>query len=144
GVGGEGRFPRAFQPPHPRSLSPEYGGEGLVGQTLNCQLSMSLLLLALLALPVLGNDPLPLRRVLLPPYHLPQEMYRARQGVLMQMSQEEFEVRVARAARVVEAAKTPPRLVEARYRAALRESALVGTGQWTVQHAAGEPAVLPV
>src|SRR5262249_25504766 len=92
----------------------------------------------------LANDPIPLRRVLLPPERLPQEMDRVRQGVLMQMSQEEFEARVARTARVVEAAKTPPRLVEARYRAALRESSLARTGQWTVQHAAGEPAVLPV
>src|SRR5262249_22734469 len=90
------------------------------------------------------TDPLPLRRVLVPPERVPQEMERVRQGVLVQLSQEEFEARLARAGRAVDAGRNPPRLVEARYRAALREGSLAGTGQWAVQHTAALPGVLPV
>jgi hypothetical protein len=106
--------------------------------------AMVLVFVALAGSLSLANDPIPLRRVLLPLERLPQEMERVRQGVLIQLSQEEFEARVARAARLAEAARNPPQLVETRYQAALRDASLVGTGQWTVQHAASEAGVLPV
>lgn len=82
--------------------------------------------------PDAAPEPLPLRRVVVPPERLPAELERVRQGLLVQLPRAEFEERVARAARAVEAARTPPRLVEARYRATLTDAHLVGTGQWTV------------
>src|SRR5205807_2320548 len=69
---------------------------------------------------------------------------RARQGVLMQMPRAEFEARVQRAAQAGEALKNPPRLAEARYRATLVDTALIGTGQWTILHAAPVAGILTV
>src|SRR6266852_2885318 len=71
-------------------------------------------------------DPLPLRRLLISPERLPFELQRARQGALVQMTREEFETRVAEAARAGEALKNPPNLVETRYHASLIDCVLVG------------------
>src|SRR5947207_9883822 len=90
------------------------------------------------------NDPLPLRRVLIPPERVPRELERARQGVLVQMPREEFEARVQRAMQAGEALKNPPRLAEARYRATLVDTALMGTGQWTILHTASVAGILPI
>jgi hypothetical protein len=78
-------------------------------------------------------DPLPLRRVLLPAEKLPAELKRLREGVLMRMRRSEFEELLRQAAKA-QKQKEAPRLVEARYRAALSETALVGTAQWKVLH----------
>jgi hypothetical protein len=72
------------------------------------------------------------------------ELERARQGMLVQLSREDFEGRVRRAAEAGEAVKRPPRLVEARYQAALEDTALVGTAQWTVINPARAAGILPV
>src|SRR5262245_27985027 len=90
------------------------------------------------------TDPLPLRRVVIPPERLPRELERARRGILVQMPREEFEERVQRAAQAGDALKEPPRLVEARYRASLVDTALVGTCRWMIQQAALAPGLLPI
>jgi hypothetical protein len=77
-------------------------------------------------------DPLPIQRILMPPERVPAELDRVRSGVLRQLSREAFEARVQRAARAGDALKNAPRLVEARYRAALVDGALAGTGQWKI------------
>src|SRR2546429_3582555 len=60
------------------------------------------------------------------------------------MPRDEFEARVAEAARAALALKNPPRLIEARYRASLVDTALVGTAQWTVVNPAAVPGILPL
>jgi hypothetical protein len=89
-------------------------------------------------------DPLPLRRLLISPERIPLELRRARQDALVQMPREEFEARVAEAARAALATQSPPRLVEARYRVSLVDTALVGTAQWTVINPAVVPGILPL
>jgi hypothetical protein len=76
-------------------------------------------------------DPLPLRRVLLPAEKLPDELKQVREGVLMRMPRKEFEELLKQAARGKKQQPTA-RLVEARYRATLNETALTGTAQWKV------------
>jgi hypothetical protein len=89
-------------------------------------------------------DPLPLLRVLVPPQRVPIEMERARKGVLRQMPRDEFEALVQRAASADQARRNPPRLLQARYRATLKEAALEGTADWTVLNPADSAAVLPL
>ncbi|MBV9122178.1 MAG: hypothetical protein JO112_02300, partial [Planctomycetes bacterium] len=90
-------------------------------------------------------DPLPLRRVLLPAERLPAELARVQQGVLVKLPRAEFEARVRQAARAGEALKSPPRLVESRYSAALAEdSFLVGNGQWKIINPSSGPNFLRV
>lgn len=89
-------------------------------------------------------DPIPLQRVLIAPDRVPQELERVRKGVLVQLTRDDFEARVQRAAQVGEALKYPPRLVEARYRASLLEQALVGTAQWKVVNPAPLPGILAI
>lgn len=88
-------------------------------------------------------DPVPLRRILVPPQRLAQELQRARQGVLVPLPRADFEARVARAAAGASSRATP-RLLEARYRAVLVESSLVGSGQWLVHNPGPGPAILPL
>src|SRR5262245_21731256 len=114
----------------------------------------AVLLLACAALPFVPlfageetrPDPVPLRRVLIAPERVPAEMERAGHKRLVQMTRDEFEALVQRAARAGEAAGVKqPRLVEARYlRARLAQDALVGGGEWKVVHPGDGPAVLPL
>jgi hypothetical protein len=94
----------------------------------NCCLLSSLFLLTAAWAADGPAEPVPLRRVLLTPDRLPQEMKRVQQGALVRLPRDEFEELVRRAARG--AAREAPQLVEARYRAALGEESLAGTGQW--------------
>src|SRR4051812_36910075 len=80
--------------------------------------------------PPLKGDPLPLRRVLIPPSRVPAELARAKQGVLVKMPRAEFEALVRRAALSGERAANPPRLVRAVYAARLEGDALVGGREW--------------
>jgi hypothetical protein len=80
------------------------------------------------------DDPVPLRRVWLDPERVPNAMKQVRLGVLKQLPSTEFEALVRRAGLAAASHKEPPRLIEARYRATLVDSALVGTGQWTVHN----------
>jgi hypothetical protein len=89
-------------------------------------------------------DPVPLRRLLLPPERVPEEMKRLGQGTLKQLPRDEFEGLVRRAARAGEAARKGPRLVEARYRARLVNNDLAGTVEWKTLSPAAGPAVLPL
>jgi hypothetical protein len=78
------------------------------------------------------GDPFPLRRILLPAAKLPAELRRQGEGALVRLPRPEFEKLVQEAAKAKKSSQ-PPRLVEARYRAALGEApALVGTAQWKV------------
>jgi hypothetical protein len=114
-------------------------GSGLRG----CWLLLAVGALAALWLPASAKeeaaDPLPLRRVLLSRARLRVQLERLREGVLVRLPRADFEARVRRAANV---ARIPPRLVEARYRAALADLALTGTAQWKVHHAGPVPALL--
>jgi hypothetical protein len=92
--------------------------------------------------PVDLGDPLPLQRVPLDADQLPKELERVRKGLLLQLPRAEFEERVRQAAQAQESVKRPPRLIEARYRARLEGTALVGAGQWKVIHPGASPAVL--
>jgi hypothetical protein len=88
-------------------------------------------------------DPLPLRRVLLSPERLQEELKKVREGVLVQMPRDEFEARVQRAARAVP--RIAPRLAEAHYRATLRDGAapsLGGSGEWTIVCTGAAPEAL--
>src|SRR5690242_17951785 len=89
-------------------------------------------------------DPLPLRRLLLPPERVPDEMKRLGQGLLRQLPRDDFEDLVRRAARGGEAARKVPRLIGTHYRARLVNSDLTGTAEWDVLNPAGGPAVLPL
>jgi hypothetical protein len=86
-------------------------------------------------------DPLPLRRVQLPPDRLARELQRAQQGTMVLMPRADFEARVQEAARA-QARGLAPRLTEARYHAILQDTALVGDGQWKVVHAGTGPGLL--
>jgi hypothetical protein len=88
-------------------------------------------------------DPVPIRRVLLPADRVAAELEK-RQGVLVQLSREDFEAKVARAALAMEAAKDAPHLVEARYRATLNGNALVGSAEWKIVNPMATAAILPV
>ncbi len=81
------------------------------------------------------------RRLLLPPERLTQELKRVRDGVLVRLSNAEFEALVERAKKAG-GRRTVPRLVEASYRAVLKEEALVGEGLWKVIHTGPSPGLL--
>src|SRR5436190_11786652 len=76
------------------------------------------------------DDPLPLRRVMIPASKLPAELERIKPAVLVQMPREDFEALVQRAAKGSESTKTTPRLVRATYTAELDGQSLAGGGQW--------------
>jgi hypothetical protein len=125
----------------------------IVNCLFSCQRSWRFPGLALLALAVLVAtaaadreelpDPLPLRRVVLPPARLAEVVRQARDGTWRQMPRRQFDALVREAARAVKHGQQPPRLVEARYRASLTEGlALVGTAQWKVLNPGARPALL--
>src|SRR5438067_4918484 len=87
------------------------------------------------------DDPLPLRRVVLPPERVAAELERAGRGALVPLPRDRFEELVRRAAAGV-ARQPPPRLVEARYRATLADQALVGGADWKVHHLGPAPGLL--
>jgi hypothetical protein len=89
-------------------------------------------------------DPLPLRRVLLAPERVPQELELVRQGTLIQLTRADFEERIRQARQASEAIKTPPRLLAARYRARLEENALVGCSYWQVSNPTPLGGILPL
>src|SRR5438270_14041449 len=80
-----------------------------------------------------AEDPIPLRRVVLPPERVAAELERAGRGALVPLPRDRFEELVRRAA-ASSARQPPPRLVEARYRATLADQPLVGSAEWHVYH----------
>jgi hypothetical protein len=89
------------------------------------------------------GEPLPLVRKYVEPERIPQELERARQGILVRLPRADFEKKVKQAAQASTAAD-PPRLVKARYRAELDGAALVGRGDWTVINPAPAGGLLPL
>jgi hypothetical protein len=81
------------------------------------------------------------RRMLLPAERLSEEMKRVQDGVLVRVPLADFQALVAKATRAT-ARKTPPRLLEARYHAALKEEALYGEAQWKLVHKGPGPGLL--
>jgi hypothetical protein len=61
---------------------------------------------------------------------------------LIQMQRAQFEEQVRQSSQAQATVKQPPRLIEARYRARLEGTALVGAGQWKMIHSGSSPAVL--
>lgn len=83
----------------------------------------------------------PLRRVAVPAEKVPEILKKAG-GALVRMPLAEFE-RLYREAETAEASRrTPPRLIEARYRAALIDGALQGTLEWKIRHDGAAAALL--
>ena len=70
------------------------------------------------------EDPVPIRRVLLPPAQLADELGRVRRGVLLQMPQSEFDALIRRARSAVRGGQMPPALVEMLQSGALGGAAL--------------------
>jgi hypothetical protein len=90
------------------------------------------------------DDPLPIRRILLRPEQLVEELQRVRRGVLLQMPRSEFDTLTRRASAAVRAAQSPPALVETHYRARLDGDALLGSARWRVLASGPTPTLLPV
>jgi hypothetical protein len=82
-----------------------------------------------------------IRRQYLSPERLAQELKRVEEGVLIRLPVAEFDERVKRAAQANKR-KVPPRLLEARYHAVLKDESLVGDAQWKVRHTGPEPGLL--
>ncbi|MBY0522421.1 MAG: hypothetical protein K2R98_03445 [Gemmataceae bacterium] len=89
-------------------------------------------------------EPVAVRRVLLLPDRLAAELERAKRGVLVQLSRDDFEKQMKSAAQAGEALKQPPRLIEARYRASLADTSLVGTGEWKIANPGPTAAILGI
>jgi hypothetical protein len=85
---------------------------------------------------------LEVRRIQVTPEQLEQELRRVKEGVFVQMLRTEFEEKLRGAQR--QARRNVPVLAEARYRARLDDSALIGSGQWKVVHSGPAPALLPL
>jgi hypothetical protein len=98
--------------------------------------------LGLMSAPPSGDDKLEVRRVLLGPEQLEQELRRLKEGVLVQLPRAELEEKLRQAQRQRE--RRPPILAEASYHAALQGSALVGSAQWKVIHGGPGPGLLPL
>lgn len=79
-------------------------------------------------------DPIPIRRILLPPDRLAKEMERVGLNKLIQIPRSDFEDLVQQASQAAESAGRPPRLLESRYRAAWTDGGLVGSAEWTIHH----------
>jgi hypothetical protein len=95
------------------------------------------------------EDPFPIRRVLLSGDKLTKELERVKQGVLVQMSLNDFEERVRKATEAQKAAREEPRLLEMHYQARLQnagleDNGLEGTARWTIHPGGSNPAILPV
>src|SRR5579884_293679 len=89
--------------------------------------------------------PVAIRRLLLTPDQVVQQMDRVRQGSLVLLPRTEFEERVRRAKLAADAARQPPRLIEAHYHARVAGSALEeGTAEWKIANPSRTAAILPI
>ncbi len=112
-----------------------------------CSLFICLSHLAILSAaadPPAADDPLPLRRILVPAARVSAELERMRQGVIVKMPRAEFEALVQRAARAGARAASPPRLTRTVYTARLENNALVGNADWAILNPGDRPGVLPL
>lgn len=81
------------------------------------------------------------RRLLLAPERLPEELKRVEDGVLVRLPVAEFDALVERAVQSGKR-KLPPRLMDARYHATLKDESLIGEGQWKLIHTGPGPGLL--
>jgi hypothetical protein len=81
------------------------------------------------------------RRLLLSPERLEEELKRVEEGVLVRLPLAEFDALV-KSATQASTRKEPPRLLEARYHATLKEEGLIGEGQWKLVHKGPGPGLL--
>lgn len=86
------------------------------------------------------SDPFPIRRVFITGDRLTAALGQAARGTLVRFPRDEFESKVRAAS--LAASGPPPKLVEARYKAALTDAGLTGTAEWNVSAAA--PGLLPL
>jgi hypothetical protein len=91
-----------------------------------------------------ADDPVPLQRVVIPAEQIPGELRRVQLGTLVQMERVAFEDLLRQAERVRQARQTPPRWVEARYRATLTDAGLVGSAEWLIHNPTTVPGLLPL
>lgn len=92
-----------------------------------------------------ADDPLPLRRVVVPSQRVAAELEKVRRGTLVQMPRAAFEERVRKARQAAAARRDRPRLARASYTAELVGDALTsGSGQWDVRLAGPVPDLLPL
>jgi hypothetical protein len=85
-----------------------------------------------------------IRRVILPREKISTLLDQQVQGILRELPRKEFEEKVARARSGLEARNHSPSLAEARYRAHLDDTALIGTGQWKVANSGSGTGYLPL
>jgi hypothetical protein len=83
--------------------------------------------------------PIPVEYINSSPEHVAQDMDQYGLKVVEKLSLKEFESRLRRAR---SANRPAPQLLEARYRAKLVDSALVGNGEWQARYAGNDPAIL--
>jgi hypothetical protein len=93
-----------------------------------------------------GNESaLAIHRIILQPHWVAKEMEKVHQGTLLYVPLAEFDARMERVRKMLQAREQKPRLTRAHYRAELVDAALVnGVGQWTISHPGGQPGILPV
>ncbi|HEX4609780.1 MAG TPA: hypothetical protein VH092_16395, partial [Urbifossiella sp.] len=87
-------------------------------------------------------DPFPITRLRVTEAQLPDAAKAFAPGPLTTLSRAAFEERVRAAGGAVLAARSVPRIVEAKYTAAPSGVALAGTVEWTIAHPGRGPAVL--
>ena len=94
-----------------------------------------------------GNDepPLPIQRIFLEPERAAKELKKIPHGTVLTFPRQEFEDRLERVRRIVQARAQKPRLKKAHYQAELIDRAFTnGSGQWTVAHPGKAAAILPI
>lgn len=89
-------------------------------------------------------SPLIFKRVNLSTDGAAEEMARTKAGTLIQLSASAFEEKLRNANQAVRAAQEVPLLTEARYRARLDNSALVGSAQWQILYSGSRPGLLSI
>ncbi len=88
---------------------------------------------------------LPIQRILIKPERAAKEMDKVQAGGLVLWPLEQFETRLDRARKLLQARELVPALTRASYSAELVGRALTnGRGQWAVQHAGAGLALLPI
>lgn len=88
------------------------------------------------------EDPFPITRIRVLPNQLDAALRTLDAGPVVRLPRKEFEARVLKAARAAAERRDPPRLVEAKYSAALAGNDLAGEALWVIVNRQGSPALL--
>lgn len=89
-----------------------------------------------------GADVPAVRRVLVAPDRLTEELGRVPEGTLAPLTRRDFETRLRRARRAAETLSNPPRLVAANYAARLVDGGIVGNADWRVVNPSPDAGIL--